>query len=192
MVSPTLRNALHMIVAIVVAGNVSQAQVKPLTVAPKILAEYVGVYRWAPNHFLYIQFWDELGKDQLSAFDESGEVRALYPDGTDKFFVGSGLATPKPVGARIAFERDERGSIKSLSANRRGCFSHRATCRGVQRTAGQFSKRRNSVARNLDLSAGARTPSRYRVGTRFWCTGPKRISSLRIVLGTSPDCALDL
>src|SRR4029453_2629827 len=29
------------------------------------LAQYQGAYQWSANHLVYIQFWDELGKDQL-------------------------------------------------------------------------------------------------------------------------------
>ena len=119
------RKALYLIVALAVFNLVSQAQEKPVSVDRKILADYAGVYRWAPNHFLYIQFWDEFGKDQLGAFDESGEVRALYALGTDKFFVGSGLASPSPVEARIAFTRDEKGRIKSLAWQPEGAAASR-------------------------------------------------------------------
>ncbi len=46
----------------------------------KILREYAGAYRWEPNAFVYLQMWSEFtGKNQLVAFDESGEVRTLYP-----------------------------------------------------------------------------------------------------------------
>jgi hypothetical protein len=44
--------------------------------------KYAGVYRWQGGSFLYLQMWSELsGKDQLVTFDESGQVRTLYPDG---------------------------------------------------------------------------------------------------------------
>jgi pimeloyl-ACP methyl ester carboxylesterase len=79
------------------------------------LARYQGTYEWGPNHFIYVQFWDELGKDQLGAFDESGQVRSLYPMGDDKFFIGPGLAFPVPLEARIAFHRSAQGAVASLS-----------------------------------------------------------------------------
>ena len=78
------------------------------------LAQYVGAYQWDPDHLVYIQFWDELGKDQLGAFDESGQVRALYPMDNDKFFAGSGIAFPVPAEARIVFDRGAHGSVTSL------------------------------------------------------------------------------
>jgi pimeloyl-ACP methyl ester carboxylesterase len=78
------------------------------------LAQYVGAYQWGPEHFVYIQFWDELGKDQLAAFDESGEMRALYQADESKFFAGSGLAFPIPAEARIVFQRNARGAVTSL------------------------------------------------------------------------------
>jgi hypothetical protein len=57
------------------------------TVAEASLREYAGVYQWAPNAFLYLQLWPELtGTNQLVAFDENGEVRALYLTERDRFF----------------------------------------------------------------------------------------------------------
>ena len=82
------------------------------------LAQYQGAYEWGPNHFVYVQFWDELGKDQLGVFDESGETRSLYPLGNDKFFVGPGLGFPVPLEARIIFHRHPHGAITSLSWER--------------------------------------------------------------------------
>ena len=42
------------------------------------LREYAGVYQWDPKGFLYLQMWPELtGINQLVAFDETGELRAL-------------------------------------------------------------------------------------------------------------------
>src|SRR6187401_2382290 len=59
----------------------------------KVLREYTGVYQWGPDAFVYLQMWDELsgfGKPQLVAFDESGDVRTLYPTGSNQFFAGAG------------------------------------------------------------------------------------------------------
>ena len=62
----------------------------------KVLREYTGVYRWEPNAFVYLQLWNEFtGFDkpsQLVSFDESGEVRTLYPTDRDQFFAGPGMA----------------------------------------------------------------------------------------------------
>jgi len=78
------------------------------------LAQYQGTYEWRPNHFVYVQFWDELGKDQLGIFDESGETRSLYPMGNGKFFVGPSLGFPVPLEARVLFHRGPDGAIVSL------------------------------------------------------------------------------
>ena len=46
------------------------------------LTEYAGAYQWEPNALVYLQKWSELsGRNQFVAFDESGELRALYPTG---------------------------------------------------------------------------------------------------------------
>jgi pimeloyl-ACP methyl ester carboxylesterase len=91
------------------------SQEKSIPPDRKTLSEFVGAYQWTDDHFIYIQFWDELGKDQLGAFDESGTARALYPLGGDRFFVGAGLVAPDRAEAGVNFERNERGAIKSFS-----------------------------------------------------------------------------
>src|SRR4051794_33208854 len=71
------------------------------------LREYAGVYRWGPDAFVYLQLWDEFsgfGKPrELVAFDESGEIRTLYPIGRDQFFTGPGMAISTAVESRVAF-----------------------------------------------------------------------------------------
>ena len=85
------------------------------------LAEYAGAYQWAPNAFVYLQKWAELsGKNQLVAFDESGEVRTLYPTATDQFFAGPGAAIPEAIESRIEFQRDAGGRITALTWSREG------------------------------------------------------------------------
>ena len=88
------------------------AQAPPLTT-------YAGVYQWTPNAFVYLQPWIELtGKPQLVAFDENGELRALYPVGTDEFTAGAAAAIPTPVESRIKFQRNASGHIVSLTWQR--------------------------------------------------------------------------
>src|SRR5436305_11402688 len=83
----------------------------------KVLREYTGVYRWEPNAFVYLQMWDEFSgfnkPRQLVAFDESGEVRVLYPTERDQFFAGPGAAVQASIESRIAFQRDGTGKIIS-------------------------------------------------------------------------------
>src|SRR5438105_770324 len=68
------------------------------------LREYTGAYQWGPNAFIYLQVWNEFsGFDkpgQLVAFDESGQIRVLYPTDYDKFFAGPAIAVPKPIESR--------------------------------------------------------------------------------------------
>jgi dipeptidyl aminopeptidase/acylaminoacyl peptidase len=88
------------------------------------LRGYAGVYQWAPNAFVYLQLWNEFSgvanPSQLVAFDESGEVRTLYPTGTDQFFAGPGIAVPASLEARIEFQRDSNGTIASLTWRHEG------------------------------------------------------------------------
>src|SRR5688572_3324551 len=80
------------------------------------LREYEGTYQWSKDAYLYLQMWSEFsGKDQLVAFDESGEVRTLYPTDRDRFFAGPGCAVPGTIEARIQFQRNGTGRITSLT-----------------------------------------------------------------------------
>src|SRR5438093_3862265 len=89
----------------------------------KTLREYEGVYQWDRNAFLYLQMWEEFsgfGRPQLVAFDESGDVRVLYPTDLDQFFTGPGVAVSTSVESRVAVQRDATGRITSLSWRREG------------------------------------------------------------------------
>ena len=87
----------------------------------KVLREYGGVYQWGPNAFVYLQLWAELvPTKQLVAFDESGEVRALFATDRDHFFAGPGIAVSDSVESRIEFQRDSNGKIASLTWRREG------------------------------------------------------------------------
>ena len=100
------------------------------TVDEKVLREYAGVYRWAPDAFVYLQLWNEfVGFDQpgqLVAFDESGEVRTLYPIDRDQFFAGPGMAVSTSIESRIDFQRDATGKIVSLNWRRDGAVPRSA------------------------------------------------------------------
>ncbi len=86
----------------------------------RVLREYAGVYQWGPNAFVYLQIWDDLKPGQLVAFDESGEVRMLYPTERDRFFAGPGAAVSTPVESRIEFQRARGDKITSLTWQREG------------------------------------------------------------------------
>jgi len=91
------------------------------SVDEKALREYVGVYQWEPNSFVYLQMWNEFtGTNQLVAFDESGEVRTLYPTDRDRFFAGPGAAVAASIESRTEFHRDATGKITSLMWQREG------------------------------------------------------------------------
>lgn len=95
-----------------------------------VLREYAGVYQWQPNAFVYLQMWNEFtGFDkpsQLTAFDESGDVRTLYPGGHDQFFVGPGAAVPASIESRVDFQRDGTGKISALTWRRKGAAARTA------------------------------------------------------------------
>jgi uncharacterized protein len=85
------------------------------------LRKYAGTYQWDANTFLYLQMWLEMAEaNQLVAFEESGELRTLYPTEPDRFFAGPGFAVPGSVESRIEFQRDAGGGISSLTWAREG------------------------------------------------------------------------
>ena len=80
------------------------------------LREYAGVYQWGPDAFVYLQLWNELtGTNQLTAFDEAGDVRVLFPTDRDRFFAGPGAAVSTSVESGIAFQRDPAGRIVAMT-----------------------------------------------------------------------------
>ena len=98
------------------------------------IREYAGTYRWDPNAFVYLQMWSELsGSNQLVAFDESGEVRALYPTEPDRFFAGPGAAVPDAVESRIEFQRDSGGKVVALTWSRDGAPARTAQRVDIER-----------------------------------------------------------
>jgi pimeloyl-ACP methyl ester carboxylesterase len=102
----------------VVARSVLQGPAV-IAVEEKALREYTGVYQWGPDAFIYLQIWNELtGTSQLGAFDESGEVRMLFPSDRDRFFAGPGAAVKSSVESRIEFQRDGGGRVQSLTWQR--------------------------------------------------------------------------
>lgn len=85
------------------------------------LREFAGTYQWEPDSFVYLQMWAELsGTNQLVAFDESGEIRTLYPTDPDRFFAGPGVAIPTSIESRVEFRRDATGAISALTWQRAG------------------------------------------------------------------------
>lgn len=96
----------------------------------KVLREYTGVYRWQPGAFVYLQIWNEFSgftnPSQLVAFDESLDIRVLYPTDRDQFFAGPGAAVPASIESRIEFQRGTTGNITSLTWRREGAVPRTA------------------------------------------------------------------
>jgi hypothetical protein len=73
--------------------------------------------------------WNEFSgfdKPGQLAFDESGDIRVLYPTDRDQFFAGPGAAVPTPLESRIEFQRETTGKITSLRWRREGAASRTA------------------------------------------------------------------
>ena len=146
-----------------VAMSARQAPVvQPLDEAA--LREHTGVYQWGPNAFVYLQMWDEFsgfGKPQLVAFDESGEVRTLYPTGGNQFFAGPGAAVSSSIESRIEFQRDSAGRIVSLTWQHDGAAPRTAKRVEIEtREDVRFTNRDVQLAGTLIApSAGGRRPA---------------------------------
>jgi dienelactone hydrolase len=105
------------LMATVIARSLQRPSIHPMDEAS--LRRYAGVYQWDPKAFVYLQMWSELSvSPQLVAFDETGDVRMLYPTGPDHFFAGPGVAVPDSVESRVEFQRDASGEVASLSWTR--------------------------------------------------------------------------
>ena len=105
---------LGAVLSVSIASSLSQAAPAPST-SDASLRNYVGTYEWGPDHFVYLQMWSEFrGKNDLVAFDESGEVRTLFPAEGGQFVAGPGAAIPNPIESRIEFSRDASGMVVSL------------------------------------------------------------------------------
>src|SRR5689334_17900826 len=79
------------VVAVLLGSVIVRSRQRPSirTMDEATLRGYAGVYEWEKNAFVYLQLWSELsGTNQLVAFDETGEVRTLYPTDPDSFFAG--------------------------------------------------------------------------------------------------------
>jgi alpha-beta hydrolase superfamily lysophospholipase len=110
---------LAALVSTLIARSFQSPEIRAVDEA--ILREYAGTYQWNQNAFVYLQIWPELtGTNQLVAFDETGELRILYPSAPDRFFTGPGAAIPTPVESRIEVQRAESGKIASLTWLRQG------------------------------------------------------------------------
>lgn len=128
----------------------------------KVLREYAGVYRWGPNAFVYLQMWNEFtGANQLVAFDESGEVRTLFPTDHDRFFAGPGAAVQTSIQSRIEFQRDAAGKIIALSWQREGTSPRIARRVEIERRQDvRFSNGNVQLAGTLiSPSTGAKHPA---------------------------------
>jgi pimeloyl-ACP methyl ester carboxylesterase len=127
-----------------------------------VLREYVGTYQWGPDAFLYLQLWGELtGSNQITAFDESGEVRTLYPTDRDRFFAGPGAGLATAIESRIDFQRDAGGKITSLTWQREGATPRIARRVSIEKAENvRFSNGAVRLAGTLiSPSAGARHPA---------------------------------
>jgi uncharacterized protein len=111
------------------------AQVPPLlAVDEQVLREYAGAYQWDQTHVVYLQVWAEFtGSNQLVAFDDTGEIRVLFPTDRDRFFTGPGIAVRTALESTVDFQRDRAGQIASLTWRREGGTTRTAKRATIER-----------------------------------------------------------
>jgi len=137
-----------------------------------VLREYAGVYQWAEDAFVYLQLWSELsGTNQLVAFAESGELRALYPTRRDRFFAGPGAAVPSAIESSVDFQRDSAGRITSLTWRHDG-----AAPRSARRVAIENREEVRFASGDIHLSGTLISPA----------TGAKH-AAIILVHGSGPE-----
>ena len=109
------------VVGLLMLGSLALSAQKPAgqPLDEKTLRDYAGYYRWESGELLYVQPWSELaGRNQLVAFDASGEVRTLYPVARDTFFAGSAAAISSTVESKVVFQRGNGGDVTSVAWKR--------------------------------------------------------------------------
>src|SRR3954469_4042029 len=115
---PSVRDALCAVLAttlLLCPAGCGAQQTSAHGLDERALREYAGVYQWRDDTFVDLQLWAELsGTNHLVAFDESGEIRTLFPTERDHFFAGPAAADSSAVQSRIDFERDSSGRITGL------------------------------------------------------------------------------
>ena len=79
--------------------------VRLVPASPEQDQQYFGIYQVNTNRYLYVRTWDELGKDQLTYFDSSGEAGSLFRTSSTSFFSGPSVLNPFPERIQIRFER---------------------------------------------------------------------------------------
>ena len=105
-----------------------------LAVDEQVLHEYAGAYQWDQTHVVYLQVWAEFtGSNQLVAFDDTGEIRVLFPTDRDRFFTGPGIAVRTALESRVEFQRDRSGQIASLTWRREGGATRTAKRADIER-----------------------------------------------------------
>lgn len=123
---------LATLVASLIARSLQRPGIRTLDEAH--LREYAGTYQWEENRLLYLQIWAELaGTNHLVAFEETGELRTLYPTEPDHFFAGPGAAIPDSIESRIVVQRDATGKVTSLTWTREGAPARIARRVNVER-----------------------------------------------------------
>ncbi len=125
-----------LVAAVILAAVVTRSLQGPSirTLDEASLRKYAGAYQWDANAFVYLQLWSELaGSNQLVAFDETGDVRTLYPTEPDRFFAGPGAAVSGAMESRVDFQRNAGGEVASLTWSRDGAPARTARLVAIER-----------------------------------------------------------
>ena len=112
-----------------ITGTVSKGKIQGRMELVRVVAtdpaKYFGIYQLAPNRFLYIRTWDELGENQLTFYEDAGKVGPLISTSTTHFFSGPGLWIPLPKEIEGDF-LEKGGEITGLTWKEKG-ITHTAS-----------------------------------------------------------------
>ena len=106
-----------------ITGTVSKGKIQGRLQMVRIVvtdpAKYFGIYKLAPNRFVYLRTWDELGENQLTFYDDTGRVGPLISTSATHFFSGPGLWIPLPTEIEADFV-ESKGAITGLQWKEKG------------------------------------------------------------------------
>lgn len=105
------------------------------TSSPEKLLKYTGLYKIGENHEIGISMRRAGGRSILVLSDiQTDAIRALFPQGEDRFIAGREMIRPEPAQYHISFRKNSRGEVTSLVIREDGLRIEQVGHRQPQRT----------------------------------------------------------
>lgn len=92
-------------------------------VSPKILEQYDGNYQLAPDRFLSLGAFSEVGGLPIFFDSKTRRVGVLHPTSDTEFVSGATVVADSPAVLRVTFVRNERGEVTGLNWSENGARS---------------------------------------------------------------------